>query len=1416
MYFIENFCKIKHPVAGILPFGLFDYQKKSLEDFKKYRFNVYRKTRQCFVKGSMVWTPNGPCPIEEIRKGDIVYTLKDNRLDVQKVSDVHNNGISTNLYEVRTKTGHRSICTGDHQFLTSKGWVKAIDLSLNDVLVEVSDICCYNNRMTSDAILLGYLITDGCYGRWINFTNKRWKYLLEFQKHFELKFGVRLKIRPHSSSFAPDSNNYRMQTNHSEARKWLRSLGIDKQTGKQKRIPAEVFSWNNDSVATLINRMFSGDGWYSGKDCNEAGIAQESVIILYQLKQLLSRFGINSKIYPGKGTISKLRIIGGRDFELFTKYIGIFGKKPRKEITKGFIFNRIKGQIKSVKPVDTESEVYDLTIPETHNYIVDGAVVHNCGISTLSGAYALWNGMFFSHKTILIVSKRDRDAKAFLDKNIKFVYDNLPKEFHQIYGDPPPTYNEHEIVFPNGSQISSLTSSKETLRSNSSSLNIIDEAGFMPHMDEMWAAGWPCVSDDSIISTNDGLIEIKEMLNDNTGIGEFGNLDIDLPTDSGDKQCSAIFNSGYTNTLHIETELGYEFEATPHHKLRIFNEQGEYVWKELRELKQDDYVCLLPNTCRGKPHVFVEPECDLINLGNLKNRDHTEVICHKCYKKFVLKVITLRKSKKEKYICPSCVHHKPQKLPDIMTVDLAEIIGYYIGDGSSSVSRPKRIKPHCCPTDKQLHEKLIIKLKNIGLNPKTEYACHTVDIKVYNAPFVDWMFRHGLIKEDVYHARIPKAILSSGPEIICAFLRGYFEADGSSSNKRITCSSVSKVLIDQVRSSLFSLGIITRTSEGRGGFTNSKKSYRLSTIDRRNYIRFINEIGFISDRKNVILDAPKQEHGLSIRHKAVEEFCRKSNKKSITRYYQRNNRIPYNRAIDLLCDDNKDTALGRILSNGLVPMKVKSIRESKAKTLDLSVPENNTYIANGFISHKTLQHGGSVIVISTCNGVGNWYEVTWSDAEKKRNDFNPIIVNWWDMDWSIEFEDQKTGQKRRICPTDGIRKCRTKEEKEKWGPYYSPWLEEQYRQLQQRGEAHLFRQEILAEFIGTGNTVLSRNQLLYLVDDLDNNGGRKYFVVGKVPYIHPTTSEELELDFDGKLKIWKRPIKPQPDLIEQGKIIRPGAPGHTYSMGVDISSGEDNDLSAIVVIDCNDCEQVAELNMQVQPYFLMCMMDYLARYFNNAFVVPERTGLGIPVCQQFYNNFGYSNVYHMKTAKGQRTAKVGFPTSPAHKPTLVKAILDNIGVEDGVRVYSAELVDQLHIFIHLGGNKIGHVPGPGNHSDIVMALGMSLVGLPEAVISDHASLIPVHNVPSLNNDVIDPPDAARQIGQLNDSGGIHALAPVILCPELSEHKTPEQEFNEYIMTLGGLPANSKLVDPRFMITQKIKTIRLDNGGPIMR
>ena len=45
-YFINTYAKISHPMHGLIPFHLYDFQKSLLEDFEDHRFNVILKARQ--------------------------------------------------------------------------------------------------------------------------------------------------------------------------------------------------------------------------------------------------------------------------------------------------------------------------------------------------------------------------------------------------------------------------------------------------------------------------------------------------------------------------------------------------------------------------------------------------------------------------------------------------------------------------------------------------------------------------------------------------------------------------------------------------------------------------------------------------------------------------------------------------------------------------------------------------------------------------------------------------------------------------------------------------------------------------------------------------------------------------------------------------------------------------------------------------------------------------------------------------------------------------------------------------------------------------------------------------------------------------------------------------------------------------
>ena len=46
VYFLKKYCVIQHPMKGKVPFHLYNFQEKSIEDFMQHRFNIILKARQ--------------------------------------------------------------------------------------------------------------------------------------------------------------------------------------------------------------------------------------------------------------------------------------------------------------------------------------------------------------------------------------------------------------------------------------------------------------------------------------------------------------------------------------------------------------------------------------------------------------------------------------------------------------------------------------------------------------------------------------------------------------------------------------------------------------------------------------------------------------------------------------------------------------------------------------------------------------------------------------------------------------------------------------------------------------------------------------------------------------------------------------------------------------------------------------------------------------------------------------------------------------------------------------------------------------------------------------------------------------------------------------------------------------------------
>ena len=456
----------------------------------------------------------------------------------------------------------------------------------------------------------------------------------------------------------------------------------------------------------------------------------------------------------------------------------------------------------------------------------------------------------------------------------------------------------------------------------------------------------------------------------------------------------------------------------------------------------------------------------------------------------------------------------------------------------------------------------------------------------------------------------------------------------------------------------------------------------------------------------------------------------------------------------------------------------------------------------------TLQHGGNVIVISTTNGIGNWYWSTWTDADAGINGFNPIMVNWWDMDWAIEYNDPLSGEFKRIAPKDNMKKCSDKLDVSKFGQYWSPWLQEQFNALQEQGDGWKFEQEILASFIGSGHTVLTKETLAKIQTNIQDPTQK---ISGAQTYVHPVSGivEEMNFEFDDPdegLWVWRKPVVATPTKKIGNDVVDQGSSAHSYVMGVDIATGKGRDYSAIEVFDVDTMEQVAEMMVRCLPRDLVKYIDRIGRWYNAALAVVERNNGGDILIDSLRYDVMYPRIWRKQEVNdkprannsGQRALKVGqygFATSMASKPTLNKYIIDYLSENgEGYQVYSTRLLKQFQVYVRKRDrtgrdtNKTEAEDGAGNFDDLVIACALAFVGTSDAHVPDAANLIPTGSGSlEFNSSAITSSNKKDPQNKYIDQGDVNLMMPLSISADESPDISQQRHLEEFAMQLGGIP-----------------------------
>src|SRR3954447_22344749 len=432
-----------------------------------------------------------------------------------------------------------------------------------------------------------------------------------------------------------------------------------------------------------------------------------------------------------------------------------------------------------------------------------------------------------------------------------------------------------------------------------------------------------CLTADTLVTTDRGLVRLGE-IGDVYG-DRWQDLDLTVSTDEGPRQATKFFVNGEEPTRRISTEGGYTIQGTLAHRIKVVNPAtGAWEWKRLADIAPGDTLPMQLRTLVGEPRQVVLPVLDQAYYAGDRHA----------------------------------------RVPDAVSPELAEFVGYFMGDGSLHA---KGIRLCVANTDLDVAGRLSVLSKELfGLEPAVTAQEGYQELALQSVRLARWWqaagFAKGLPNADHsgkgWISRIPSAILEANdPAVYGAFLRGLFEADGTVLDGVPSLSTAHESFAAEIRTLLLAMGLATTTRETVSGWGGPIFQVRLRNVDHA--LNFGELIGFIGQRKDRLI--AELEPGQSAKKdyvflpgdvwtELVPVGHRVRNAMMLSlRKHGGVPRMLASRIFEETLDDRLGAALSYLFE------QVEANEDGGVQpTFDLSVPENVTYVANGMVSHNTI------------------------------------------------------------------------------------------------------------------------------------------------------------------------------------------------------------------------------------------------------------------------------------------------------------------------------------------------------------------------------------------------------------------------------------------------------------------------------